>query len=393
MRNSTFVRRMTALAVALALVLTLTLSVANAEDKHFSVIEAATPTDALSTTEIAEKCRPSVVAIECESKVVYNDGGSNYYSPYDYFFGYGYGNPYGRQPQQREYTQIGYGSGVIISEDGYIVTNNHVISGADKITVYVLPEDGEGEETTFEATVVGTSESNDIAVIKIEADGLTPATFADSEQIELGELAVAIGNPTGVIHGSISAGIVSATEQEVTIDGVTISAIQTDAAVNPGNSGGGLFDSYGNLIGVVYAVNSSTQNIGYAIPVENFKELITTMINDPEALEDQTRGSQIMLGITIIDVTEALAEQYQMPVGVYIREVSNFSAAERAGLQTGDIITEFAGETVTCADDLNAIKAKQTSGDTVQVVIDRNGKEMTLEIIIPQPTEVETTSN
>ncbi len=392
MRNTTFIRRITALAVALALVMTLSLAAASAEDKHFSVIEAATPEDALSMTEIAAKCRPSVVAIEIESKVTYSDSGSSYYSPFDMFFGYGYGYPYGRQPQQREYTQVGYGSGVIISEDGYIVTNNHVISGADKITVYVLPADGEGEEETYEASVVGTSESNDIAVIKIDAKGLVPAAFADSTQLEIGELAVAIGNPTGLIHGSVTAGIISALEQEVTIDDVTINAIQTDAAVNPGNSGGGLFDSYGNLIGVVYARNASTQNIGYAIPIENFKELITTMINDPEALEDQTKGSQIMLGITITDVNETMAEQYQMPVGVYIIEVSQFSAAERAGLRTGDIITGFAGEEVKTADDLNAVKAKQTPGDVVEVVVDRNGKETTLEIVIPQPTEVETTN-
>lgn len=389
MRTSPFIRRITALAVALALILTLSLT-ASAEDKHFSVVEAATPQGALSTAEIAAKCRPSVVAIEIEQKVTYSDGGSNYYSPYDFFFG-GYGYPYGRTPQQREYTQIGYGSGVIISEDGYIVTNNHVISGADKITVYVLPEDGEGEETTYEASVVGTSESNDIAVIKIEADGLTPATFASSDDLVIGELAVAIGNPTGMIHGSMTAGIISALEQEITIDDVTISAIQTDAAVNPGNSGGGLFDSYGNLIGVVYARNSGSENIGYAIPVENFKELITTMINDPESLEDQTKGSQIMLGITIQDVTEELSKQYQMPQGVYIIEVSQFSAAERAGLRTGDIITGFAGEDVKTADDLNALKAKQNPGDTVDITVDRNGQEVTLQIVLPQPTEVETT--
>ena len=189
----------------------------------------------------------------------------------------------------------------------------------------------------------------------------------------------------------MTAGIISALEQEITIDDVTISAIQTDAAVNPGNSGGGLFDSYGNLIGVVYARNSGSENIGYAIPVENFKELITTMINDPESLEDQTKGSQIMLGITIQDVTEELSKQYQMPQGVYIIEVSQFSAAERAGLRTGDIITGFAGEDVKTADDLNALKAKQNPGDTVDITVDRNGQEVTLQIVLPQPTEVETT--
>ena len=303
-------------------------------------------------------------------------------------FGSPYGSPYGGR--QREYTQTGAGSGVIVSEDGYIVTNHHVISGVDKITVFVM--DDNGEETTYEAKLIGSSESNDIAVLKIEAEGLNAASFGDSDQLEIGELAVAIGNPMGNVHGSVTAGIISATEQELTIDDVTISAIQTDAAINPGNSGGALFDSFGNVIGVVYAKSSSVsiEGIGYAIPVNDVKEIIDKMINHPETVADQTRGSQIMLGITIVDVTEAMSKQYNMPQGVYIREVAEFSAAERAGLRTGDIIVEFAGETVTCADDLNAIKAKQTSGDIVSVKIDRNGKEVVLEIVLPQPTEVET---
>src|SRR5699024_814897 len=152
------------------------------------------------------------------------------------------------------------------------------------------------EEQTYEATLVGTSESHDIAVIKTDAENLTPVTFGDSDQLEVGELAVAIGNPMGSVHGSVTASIISAVEHELTIDGVTINAIQTDAAINPGNSGGGLFDSYGNLIGVVYAKSSSVsvEGIGYAIPVNSIKDLVETMINDPESVEAQTRGSQIM---------------------------------------------------------------------------------------------------
>ena len=256
------------------------------------------------------------------------------------------------------------------------------------------PGDG-SEEKTYEATLIGSSESNDIAVLKIDATGLNAATFGDSDQIEVGELAVAIGNPMGQVHGSVTAGIISAVEQELTIDDVTINAIQTDAAINPGNSGGALFDSYGNVVGIVYAKSSSVsiEGIGYAIPVNNIKDLVAQMINDPDSVKDQTKGSQIMLGITIRDITEDMSKQYSMPVGVYITEVSSMSAAERAGLQKGDIITEFAGETVTSADDLNAIKAKQTSGNTVSVKIDRNGKEMTLDLVVPQPTDVDTTAN
>ena len=398
MRKS--IRPLIAMTAALALTVTAGMSAlaqADNTDKHFSVIEAASNEDSLTIPEIAKKCGTSVVAIETETKVVYNTYDNNYYNPFGGMFGYGYGYGYGNRGGRggtQEYTQTAAGSGIIISEDGYVLTNNHVISGADKITVYVNPGDG-SEEQSYEATLVGSSESNDIAVLKIDATGLNAAAFGDSDQIEVGELAVAIGNPMGQVHGSVTAGIISAVEQELTIDDVTINAIQTDAAINPGNSGGALFDSYGNVIGIVYAKSSSVsiEGIGYAIPVNNIKDLVAQMINDPDSVKDQTKGSQIMLGITIRDITEDMSKQYSMPVGVYITEVSSMSAAERAGLQKGDIITEFAGETVTSADDLNAIKAKQTSGDTVSVKIDRNGKEMTLDLVIPQPTEVDTASS
>ena len=399
MRNS-HIRPLIALTAALALTVTAGMSAlaqADNTEKHFSVIEAASNEDSLTIPEIAKKCGTSVVAIETETKVVYNTYDNNYYNPFGGMFGYGYGYGYGNRGGRggtQEYTETAAGSGIIISEDGYVLTNNHVISGADKITVYVNPGDG-SEEQTYDATLVGSSESNDIAVLKIDATGLNAATFGDSDQIEVGELAVAIGNPMGQVHGSVTAGIISAVEQELTIDDVTINAIQTDAAINPGNSGGALFDSYGNVIGIVYAKSSSVsiEGIGYAIPVNNVKDLVAQMINDPDSVKDQTKGSQIMLGITIRDITEDMSKQYSMPVGVYITEVSSMSAAERAGLQKGDIITEFAGETVTSADDLNAIKANQTSGDTVAVKIDRNGKEMTLDLVIPQPTDVDTTSS
>lgn len=397
MRKTSF-RRLAALTAALALTVTGLQATVLAESnaKHFSVVEAASNADSLSIPEITAKCRTSVVAIETETRVVYND--NSYMNPFDMFgYGFGYGYGYGNRGRgtQREYTQTGAGSGIVLSEDGYILTNNHVISGADKITVYVMPAEEGGEEATYEATLVGTSESNDVAVLKIEATGLTPAVIGNSDQLQVGELAVAIGNPMGKVHGSVTAGIISATEQELTIDDVTISAIQTDAAINPGNSGGALFDSYGNVIGLVYAKSSSVsiEGIGYAIPINSIKDLVSQMINDPDSVQAQTKGSQIMLGITIVDVTEEMSRQFSMPMGVYIREVSEMSAAERAGLQKGDIIVEFDGKTVTNADDLNAIKAEQTPGDTVPVTIDRNGREVTLEIVIPQPTSVDTVSD
>ena len=394
-------RKLAALTMALALALTASVTAFANETsgKHFSIIEAAAQQGALSITEIAKKCRTSVVAIETETTVVYNDYGSDYYNPFGsmfpgFGFGYGYGYPDSRRAP-REYTQTGAGSGIILSEDGYILTNHHVISGADKITVYVMPEDPDAEETTYEATLIGSSESNDVAVLKIDAKDLNAAEFGDSDQLEIGELAVAIGNPMGNVHGSVTAGIISATEQELTIDDVTISAIQTDASINPGNSGGALFDSFGNVIGLVYAKSSSVsiEGMGYAIPVNDIKELVTGMINDPDSVKAQTLGSQIMLGITISQITEEMSKQYGYPIGLYITEVSSMSAAERAGLQRGDIIIAFSDEPVVTADDLNTLKAGHTTGDVVSIVVDRNGHEVTLEIVMPQPTEVETLNN
>lgn len=391
MTTSRRFRRLAALVVALALLTTAALSVmAQAEETKFTLIEGTETGNTLSAREIAAKCRTSVVAIETETRVVQN---SYDYSPFGMFgYGYGYGYGYGDRGGSREYTQTSAGSGVILSADGYILTNNHVISGADKITVYVMPEDTDGEETAYEATLIGASETNDIAVLKIDAKGLNAASFGDSDALELGEPAVVIGNPMGKVHGSVTAGIISATERELTIDDVTIDAIQTDAAINPGNSGGALFDEYGNVVGIVYAKSSSLsiEGIGYAIPVNNVKELVSQIINEPESVKAQTKGSQIMLGITIQNVTEELAKRYSMPVGVYVKDVESMSAAERAGIQKGDIIVEFAGETITDADSLNTVKAQQTSGDTVSIKVDRNGKTVELDIVIPQPTEVET---
>ena len=384
-----------ALMTAAALVTTaclFTFATAENAEKHFSIVEAASRENALSIPEIAKNCRTSVVAIETETTVVCGGHNSNSYSPFGSMFpGFGYGSPSGRSAQ-REYTKAGAGSGIILSEDGYILTNHHVISGADKITVYVMPEDPDAEETSYEAELIGSSESSDVAVLKIEAEKLNAAEFGDSDQLEIGELAVAIGNPMGNVHGSVTAGIISATEKELTIGDVTISAIQTDASINPGNSGGALFDSFGHVIGLVYAKSASVsvEGMGYAIPVNDIKELVDNMINNPDAVKAQKLGSQIMLGITISEISEEKSQQSGYPVGLYVTEVSSMSAAERAGLQRGDIITAFSDEPVATADDLNTLKAGHSSGDVVSMVVDRNGREVTLEIVMPQPTEVET---
>ena len=368
---------------------------ASADDAEFKIKRTEETNQPMTVKEIAKASLSSVVAIETEQTITYNN--QDYMDPFGSLFGYGFGYPYGygyggRGNSPRQYKQKGAGSGIVLSEDGYILTNNHVIAGADKISVFVMNEDAT-EETEYEATLVGTSESHDVAVLKIEATGLNAATFGDSDSLSLGEQAVVIGNPMGTVHGSVTAGIISAKEKEMTIEDVTIKAIQTDAAVNPGNSGGALFDEDGHVVGIVYAKTSSVQieGIGYAIPVNSVIDLVENMINDPESVKEQTEGSKIMLGITINDVTEEISKQYNMPQGVYITEVQSMSAAERAGLQRGDIITGMAGETVKSADDLNAIKSKQKPGDIVEIVIDRNGNELKLSLVVPQPTDVSVT--
>lgn len=328
-----------------------------------------------SLAAAAQKAMPAVVSINTSKEV----RSPHLNDPWFHFF---FGDQIGTQQQ------TGLGSGVIVSPDGYILTNNHVVEGADQITVTLA------DSRIAEARIVGTDPETDLAVLKIELDKLPVIVLGNSDHAVVGDTVLAIGNPFGVGQ-TVTSGIISALGRSELGINTFENFIQTDAAINPGNSGGALFDSYGNVIGIVYAKSSSVsiEGIGYAIPVNNIKDLVAQMINDPDSVKDQTKGSQIMLGITIRDITEDMSKQYSMPVGVYITEVSSMSAAERAGLQKGDIITEFAGETVTSADDLNAIKAKQTSGDTVSVKIDRNGKEMTLDLVIPQPTEVDTASN
>ena len=285
--------------------------------------------------------------------------------------------------------QASTGSGVLLTGDGEILTNYHVVKDCTQLTVTLY----DGTEHT--AKLLGYEEDSDIALLKIDGSGYRHARLGDSDRLRIGTEVAAIGNPLGDLDYSLNVGYISAKDRDVDLDGPSIRMMQLDAAINPGNSGGALFDSYGNVIGIVYAKSSSVsiEGIGYAIPVNNIKDLVAQMINDPDSVKDQTKGSQIMLGITIRDITEEMSKQYSMPVGVYITEVSSMSAAERAGLQKGDIITEFAGETVTSADDLNAIKAKQTSGDTVSVKIDRNGKTLTLDLVVPQPTDVDTSSS
>lgn len=349
-------------------------------------LTVSTSQEALSVKDIAKKNIPSIVSINTESTYTYytNDYYSSPFGSFGFGYGYGYGQGNNNRGQRQEVKQTGAGTGIIISQDGYIVTNNHVIDGAEKIVVTLSDE-----TTEYEATVIGASVDNDIAVIKVDAKDLTPAVFGDSDLLEIGDDAIAIGNALGKLSSTVTKGIISSTAREMTIDDVTITALQTDAPVNSGNSGGALINGAGEVIGIVYAKGNDmySDGIAYAIPVNTVKPIIEDMINHPEKTAAQTAGSQIMLGITGYTITEEMQKAYTLPGGVYVKEISDFSAAERAGLQVGDIIVNFAGEEITSMDQLNAIKAEQTSGDEVEMVVDRNNREVTLTIVIPQPQE------
>lgn len=393
MRKS--IRPLIAMTAALALTVTAGMSAlaqADNTDKHFSVIEAASNEDSLTIPEIAKKCGTSVVAIETETKVVYNTYDNNYYNPFGGMFGYGYGYGYGNRGGRggtQEYTQTAAGSGVIISEDGYVLTNNHVISGADKITVYVNPGDG-SEEQSYEATLVGSSESNDIAVLKIDATGLNAATFGDSDQIEVGELAVAIGNPMGQVHGSVTAGIISAVEQELTIDDVTINAIQTDAAINPGNSGGPTFNAAGQVIGINSSIASTATSsdsagsigIGFAIPSNLVKRVADEIIKDGKV-------KHVALGVVIkSDTVEA--DGVTRGGATITKSSATGSAvvsggpADKAGLKEGDTIVAFNGNAVNNNYSLLGYVRAAALGDKVTLTIVRDGKTMNVDVTLDQ---------
>jgi len=341
----------------------------------------------LSIREIARLAGPSIVGITVESMVSHSNP----------FGGFGFGQepfgrePFGRDPSggnnrrgQQEQRRRGAGSGIIVSEDGYVLTNSHVINGALEIKVILL----DGAE--YDAVLVGQDPVNDVAVIKVEATGLTPALIGDSSLLEVGELAVAIGNPLGRVNGSVTAGIISALERSITIEGRPMNLLQTDAAINPGNSGGALLNAFGEVIAIVTAKASSfsVEGIGYAIPINNVKELVTDIITTGGSnLLPASRGP--MLGITIRDVDAELSKEYGVPEGVYVVDVEPFSAAEQAGVHRGDTILSLAGQQVKTAEELNRVKGEVELGVPQPLVVLRRGETVELSVVLvdsDQPT-------
>ncbi|RCX09620.1 serine protease Do [Anaerobacterium chartisolvens] len=274
----------------------------------------------------------------------------------------------------------GEGSGVIISEDGYIMTNYHVVSNAD-------PKSGISNRTTLEvflhdkrqveAEFIGGDSQNDLAVIKINLDDITPAELGDSSKLQVGELAVAIGNPLGIeFMGSVTSGIVSAMNRTVTIGDNTLTLIQTDAAINPGNSGGALLNSQGKVIGINTAKISvsGVEGLGFAIPINIAKPIVDQLI-----MFGYVKGRP-MIGIGGNEITEVFSQIYNIPIGIYITEVSRGSGAYNAGLKKGDVLVSLAGKEVKTMKDVDTIKKKYKAGDTVDIVIVRDGKKQNLKL-------------
>ena len=271
----------------------------------------------------------------------------------------------------------GTGSGVIMTEDGTIMTNAHVVSGAQSITVRVM--DG----TEYEATLLGMDEKTDLAVIKIDATGLTPAEFGDSSSIVQGEIAVAIGNPLGLaFEGSVTQGIISAVSREIEVDGRTMTYIQTDAAINPGNSGGPLFNGSGQVIGInsVKVSSSDVEGLGFAIPIS---------VALPIAEQLTTYGyvtGRPSIGIGGEDVTDYMVYYYRIPRGVLVGLVTPDSGAEAGGVEVGDVIVGLNGVSVSSMDELTNEKDKFSPGDTVTLTVYRSGEYVELDVVLGEST-------
>ncbi len=259
----------------------------------------------------------------------------------------------------------GSGSGIIISEDGYIVTNNHVIDGAKRIRVIL------NNSKEYEAKIVGADAKTDLAILKIEETGLPKAVLGDSDLLEAGERCVAIGNPLGQeLAGSLTQGIISALNRTLTVDNVSYTLIQTDAAINPGNSGGALVNAYGEVVGIntVKVSASEVEGLGFAIPVNNAKPILEDLINF-----GYVKGRP-QIGVTLVYVTEQEARYYNIPAaGLFVSDVSAGSGAEQAGIKKGDVILKCNGNAVTSSAEINAIRDQFKAGDFITLTINRDG--------------------
>ena len=275
----------------------------------------------------------------------------------------------------RQYVTSGAGSGVIYSEDGYILTNNHVIEGASTIKVTMHS----GKE--YDATLVAADNQSDIAVIKVNAKGLDPVTLNEEMKLSVGDLAVAIGNPLGTLAGTATEGIISGLERDITLEGKSMTLLQISASINPGNSGGGVFDQYGKLIGLVVAKSSGSdvEGLGFAIPADTVKKIADSLIKSGRV------EGRPAAGITIVDLTSAQdAMQYGVSLtGVYIKEVTGDNA-KKAGLKAGDLVYMINKKEVTSSDMLiNEIRSHKI-GDKVTFTVVRDDKMHEIKVVLEE---------
>ena len=274
------------------------------------------------------------------------------------------------------------GTGFIISEDGYILTNNHVVEGAKDVTVKLY----DGSE--YSAVIVGTeSRDSDVAVLKIEAAGLTPVTLGNSDEMEVGETVYAVGNPLGELTYTMTSGIVSALDREIATDRNTnVNMFQLDAAVNSGNSGGPVYDAWGRVLGIVTAKYQSTgiEGLGFAIPINDAVSIARELIDHGYVT------GKAYLGIMVTNMTESDAQRFNSKAGIYVSSVSEGSCAEKAGLQQGDVILALGGKAVETTTELASAKKAYKAGDSCELTVWRSGTTLTLTVVFdeePMPSE------
>lgn len=277
-------------------------------------------------------------------------------------------------------TSAASGSGFIISPDGYILTNFHVIEDSDSVSV----SDYDGK--IYDAKVIGYDESNDIAVLKIDAEGLSPVILGDSDNLNVGDAVVAIGNPLGELTFSLTTGVISAKGRKVTFsDGISMTLLQTDCAINSGNSGGALLNLYGEVIGVTNAKYSSSgsdasiDNIGFAIPMNSIRQIVDSII-------EKGYISKPYLGVSVLDVNESY-QIYGLPAGASIQSVAQDSPAQKAGLNIGDIITKAGAKEITCSNDLINVVAGSQVGDSIELTVYRKGQTVTVTVVLGEQTQ------
>lgn len=316
--------------------------------------------DSLSVTEIAERVGPSCVGVINKTKVT----PMRYYDPWTGRF------YYTNEGSDTDLIQQGSGSGIIISNDGYIVTNQHVIDGATEISVIL----NTGEE--YVAKLVGEDEKSDLAVLKIDKKDLPAATLGNSEKVKVGELAVAIGNPLGQeLAGTVTVGVISAVNRTMTVDQSEYNLLQTDAAINPGNSGGALVNQYGEVIGIntIKLSSENVEGIGFAIAIDIAKPIIEDLIQNGYVT------GRPWLGVTIT----------QTQNGLSVDSVERNSGAEKAGLKAGDLIVKADGEVVNTFEGLNKIKDKKKPGEKIRLTVIRKGELVEIDVTLGEsvPTE------